>query len=576
MPNLSLLLATVALAGSEPNPPKWPSGVKVLRPGNDEQTQTIINNVFKTNGGQVPAFNGQFTDKRFALMFMPGTYNLDVRVGYYTSVIGLGESITDTSISNVYSENGSGDYTQGALSNFWRSAENFHSVPTRLWNGHSEPSMMWAVSQASPLRRVSVAGGLDLWEGRGYSSGGYLSDCTVSGSITTGSQQQWYSRNVNLAQWVGGVWNIVFQGTPNTPPTSCQSNKCLYSNLQSTPVIAEKPFISSPDGTKFNLHIPQIEYNKVGASTEKTPTVTVGFENVYVTKENDTAKVINKKLNAGLHIILSPGIYSLDEPILVQKPDTVVLGLGFPTLISTNGHPAIVIAGGIGGVRVSGILLEAGKKPTKSLLLWGDSRPSTSSFMHDVFARVGGPTNQYTNPTQVKTMIVINSPNVVIDNSWLWRADHDITGNVVNSNNPCLNGLIVNGDNVTAYGLAVEHTLEDLVQWNGENGKIHFYQSELPYDVTQQQFGDQGFVSLRVASNITKFTSHGMGAYSFFRDHSVAVHNGFLIPSSPEISCTNTFTIWLSGKGQITHVLNGQGESVNSTFNDKVSPVCSF
>ena len=44
---------------------------------------------------------------------------------------------------------------------------------------------------------------------------------------------------------------------------------------------------------------------------------------------------------------------------------------------------------------------------------------------------------------------------------------------------------MVDGDDVTTYGLAVEHTLEDLTVWNGEGGQVYFYQSELPYDVDQ-------------------------------------------------------------------------------------------
>ena len=77
------------------------------------------------------------------------------------------------------------------------------------------------------------------------------------------------------------------------------------------------------------------------------------------------------------------------------------------------------------------------------------------------------------NPTgDVKTgnMMQIDSGNVIIDNTWLWRADHDIEGLVYKSRNPVSNGLVVNGDNVVGYGLAAEHTLGDMLQWNGNNG----------------------------------------------------------------------------------------------------------
>ena len=68
-------------------------------------------------------------------------------------------------------------------------------------------------------------------------------------------------------------------------------------------------------------------------------------------------------------------------------------------------------------------------------------------------------------------MMVVNTGYTIIDNVWLWRADHDVSGDLVkNGKNPCSTGLQVNGDNVISYGLAAEHTLKDLVEWNGENG----------------------------------------------------------------------------------------------------------
>lgn len=86
-------------------------------------------------------------------------------------------------------------------------------------------------------------------------------------------------------------------------------------------------------------------------------------------------------------------------------------------------------------------------------------------------------------------MVQINSGYVIYDNSWLWRADHDIGGLVHNSKNYVANGIVIAGDHVTAYGLASEHTLEDLVVWNGNWGQTVFYQSEFPYDVTDQNYG---------------------------------------------------------------------------------------
>ena len=102
--------------------------------------------------------------------------------------------------------------------------------------------------------------------------------------------------------------------------------------------------------------------------------------------------------------------------------------------------------------------------------------------MSDVFARVGGTNNSSETQVTTQRMVQITSANVVVDHTWLWRADHDVNGSVYDSRNYVENGIQVNGDGVRAYGLFSEHSLGDLVQWNGDNGETYFYQSELPYD----------------------------------------------------------------------------------------------
>lgn len=61
--------------------------------------------------------------------------------------------------------------------------------------------------------------------------------------------------------------------------------------------------------------------------------------------------------------------------------------------------------------------------------------------MHDIFVRVGGTNNPALGQNKAKYMVQVNSDNVVVDNTWLWRADHDIIGNVYNSNNPVDTGF---------------------------------------------------------------------------------------------------------------------------------------
>ncbi len=591
----SVILSSALMA--EPNPPSWPASVTVFDPGQSAVTiNGIVDAAYATNGGQTPCNNGQFTTNRYAFLFKPGIYatGVSIPVGFYTSVIGLGQEPSDTQIPDVFCEQGCAAPDSGALDTFWRSAENFATTPTRL-NG----VMQWAVSQAAPLRRIQLpapgippAGGLfgiQLWEnqngGDGFASGGFMGDCNIASSPTTllnvssGPQQQWMSRNCQMNWSDEGVWNFVFVGcTGKIPPTTVQKLgyfRPVNTNIAATPVIAEKPYIKFAGGFYF-LEIPPLEFEKTGPTTDFTTNVTsVDFANVYVVQDpaNETAGNINDKINMGLHIILTPGIYgNLNGPIQVKKSVTI-LGIGFPTLIAKNGQPCIQVLDGVRGVRIGGILLQAGSDPSHPspvLLQMGQTRVTggNANFLYDIFARVGGPADPSVNPVAAKTMVEINQDNVIIDNAWLWRADHwsvvnGVDNPVKNGDNPCDTGLLVNGDNAITYGLAVEHTLKDLVVWHGENGRAFFYQAEYPYDVTQA-YGNSGFAAYRTTAQ--KHTAYGLGVYSFFRDFPVNMPSGIatMVPVPAGNSFTNVLTKYLTGNGGIKHVINTTGNIVQA------------
>ena len=87
-------------------------------------------------------------------------------------------------------------------------------------------------------------------------------------------------------------------------------------------------------------------------------------------------------------------------------------------------------------------------------------------------------------PGKATTSLVVNSDDVILDDIWAWRADH---GNGVGwTVNTADTGVIVNGDDVTAYGLFVEHYQRYEVIWNGESGRTIFFQNEMPYDPPSQ------------------------------------------------------------------------------------------
>merc|ERR1712060_853682 len=153
--------------------------------------------------------------------------------------------------------------------------------------------------------------------------------------------------------------------------------------------------------------------------------------------------------------------------------------------------------------------------------------------LSDVICRVGGASGASGADVSTDQMIQLNAPGVICDHLWLWRADHQAPGwpNPVKfSRNPVFNCLEVNGDGVLCYGLFAEHVLRDAVVWNGENGKVFLFQCELPYDVTQQNFGDAGYVGFRIAPHIQKHELRGAGVYSNFRDNVVEAKSGFVVP----------------------------------------------
>merc|ERR1719229_238704 len=271
-----LLVGTSFLVSSlsaEPNPPKWPANVYVFDDSNPSDTQSIVDKVFSEQGGKSPTFHGHWSNDRYAFLFKPGAHSVNVNIGYYTALYGTGVAPDDTNIQGVASSNGAYDKSHGALCNFWRSAENFKI----------DQSMTWSVSQASPLRKAYVNGQLRLSEPPGYSSGGYLSDCHVSKTIISGTQQQWFTRNTEMNSWNGGSWNMVFVGTPNAPDTNCGK----YTNIPSTPVIAEKPYIVIDAQTsKHSLYVPRLEMDKIG-STKNYASLSdvIDFANVYVSTE---------------------------------------------------------------------------------------------------------------------------------------------------------------------------------------------------------------------------------------------------------------------------------------------------
>jgi hypothetical protein len=393
----------------------------------------------------------QFGSNRYAYLFKPGQYDLDVRVGFYMQVLGLGPTPDSVTITGAVRSKARWMANHNATCNFWRGVENLSVIPTQ-----DESTNIWAVSQATALRRVHVRGALNLWDG-GWSSGGFIADSKIDGQINSGSQQQWFSRNAEWGRWKGGSWNMVFVGTLH-PPTG-RWPEAPNTVIDQTPVIREKPFLVIDSAGNYSVMVPKLSPNGSNGITwgsGLSSGTAIPIDQFYIGQaEKDNAASLNAALKAGKHLLLTPGIYPLEDCIQITRPDTIVLGLGYATLQPVNGTPALLVSD-VDGVKLGGILIEAGTKNSSTLLKVGEavsgrSHAADPVCLWDVFCRAGG-----AQAGSATCMVTINAKNVVGDNFWLWRADH---GRGVGWNaNPNPNGLIVNGDDVTLYGLFVEHT----------------------------------------------------------------------------------------------------------------------
>jgi hypothetical protein len=498
--------------------------------------------------------NNQFGPARNALLFAPGDYKVDIPIGYYTEVLGLGASPDSVRITgNVHS-----DATlpqNNATCTFWKAAEGFSVTPTG-------GVMKWAVSQAVPFRRMHIRGDIVLHQNGGWASGGWMSDDLIDGKVGAGPQQQWISRNTEWGSWTGANWNMVFVGVVN-PPTG-EWPTPPYTKIDTVPVVREKPFLEVDSSGNYSVRVPALRTNSSGITWRggSTPGKSIPLSEFYVARpESDTAATINAQLAKGKNLLFTPGIYELTDTIRVRRAGTVVMGLGFATLLAKNGATPMTVDD-VDGVILAGLLFDAGEINSPVLLEVGPSGSNANHArnpisLHDVFFRVGGAA-----VGKASVNLRINSNNTIVDHTWIWRADHG-TG-VGWKSNTSANGLVVHGNDVTIYGLFVEHFQEYQVLWNGNGGRVYFYQSEIPYDPPDQPSytsapGTNGWASYKVADNVKSHGAWGLGIYSVFRNRGVVLSRAIEVPNSPNVRFHDMITVRLGNNGEIENVINDTG-----------------
>jgi F5/8 type C domain-containing protein len=538
------------------NTPNFGPNVEIFDPSMSASSiQSTLDSVFNTQK------LNQFGTQRYALLFKPGTYSAEANIGYYTSIQGLGQNPDDVTINGdvtVDAFDGTGNATQ----NFWRSAENMAINP-------SAGSDRWAVAQAGPFRRMDVHGGLELYPASyGYASGGYIADSKVSGQVSSVSQQQWYSQDSNFGSWSGSVWNMVFSGVTGAPVQSFPSPP--MTTLATTPTSRDVPYLYVDSSGNYHVFVPSLRTNASGASWANgaTPGTSLPMSQFFVATPSDTAAQINSALAEGCNLFFTPGIYNINQTLNVTNPDTVVLGVGFPTLIPQNGVNTMQVSD-VNGVRIDGLLFDAGTTNSNALLTLGTQGSTTShasdpDSVQDTFFRIGGDI-----AGKATNSLVVNASNTLINDIWAWRADHGNSGTVGWTTNTAAHGLVVNGSNVLATGLFVEHYQQQQVVWNANGGETIFFQDEMPYDPPNQAAwmdgSSNGYPAYEVAPSVTSHQAYGLGSYCYFNvNPAVVADHAFEAPNGSGVQFHDLLTVSLGGVGVIEHVINETGGATPS------------
>ena len=502
-----------------------------------------------------------FTDARHAILFKPGRYDLDVNIGFFTQVAGLGMLPGAVAIrGHVHAE---ADWNNGmALVNFWRGAENMSVAP-------ADGQDRWAVSQAAPYRRIHLHGDLALDDG-GWSSGGFIADCRIDGVVRSGTQQQWFARNSAISGWDGANWNMMFMGVDGAPPTSFPDPP--DTTLAAVPVIREKPFLFVDHDGDWQVFVPAVRRAARGTSWAGGSPLgrSIPLDRFLIAQPGVSVTEMNAALSAGRHLLLTPGIYRLDRPIAIERAGTVVLGLGLATLMPISGNAALTVAD-VAGTSIAGLLIDAGETASPVLIQVGPRgarlrNAAMPTLLADLFFRVGGAAIG-----NADTCLEINNHHVIGDHLWIWRADHgDRSHGHVHvgwDESRGDHGLVVNGDDVMIHGLFVEHFRRYQTMWNGERGRTYFYQCELPYDPPSQAAymagATRGWAAYKVADHVDDHQATGLGIYAnFTADPSIVLDHAIEAPRKPKVQFRSVTTISLGGgKGRIAHLVNEAGST---------------
>lgn len=533
-------------------------------------------------------FHDQFSPNRYAVLFYPGDYKAAglLLVPYYVSMAGLGRTPYDVEVSNIHTPAPLRD--DNGTCTFWRSLENLSVIGPETYD---EPqTFKWAVSQAAPLRRIYSERTMRAQWGKGWVSGGFAADCYFVAPAGSDHQQQWYYRNSVLNKGRGNYleekYNYCFHGVElgaGADAATYHDNWAEGGNVTFIPTvdaIREKPFLFVDETGRFKVFRPALRRDSKGVSYTRTDmgegTVLDVEQDFYVVCPGTSARTMNEQLEQGRHLLFTPGMYTLSEPLRVNRPGTIVLGLGFATLIPGEGNPESAISvSDVDGVTIASLMFDAHYSSHVLLHVGGETHhrhADDPTLLADLFFRIGG---FRAAPVHVDQSIVIDSHDVIGDHFWIWRADHGVRGSVGWKVNTAPNGLVVNGDYVTIHGLFNEHFQQYQTLWNGEHGRTYFFQCETPYDAPDQaaymsEGGTRdGYAAYKVADHVQNHFATAFGIYDvLFTD--IRIENSIEVPSNPGIHLHNICNNSLSNQPNkgFGFIVNGLVKSTYSTHRD--------
>jgi hypothetical protein len=575
----------------------------------DSMSQSAIQSDLDAIASRQVPIGAQFDSQRYAILFEPGTYGssgdpLVFQVGYYTEVAGLGAMPQDTTINGAIDvlNNLCTAGTQDCNSddNFWRSLSNVtlnvdlsattpnYAPPVQdaFGAGCANTAEFWSGSQAAPIRRTIINGSVvfqDYCANNNFASGGFLADSQVSGDLDFFGNQQYMVRNSSIGGASGcpnGLWNMTYSGVQGAPAPvftgQCQQNTVVAKS----PVTEEQPFLYTDSHGRKNVFVPAVQTNSSGTSwaSGHEAGTSVPLSRFFIATPATPAAQISLADLLGKDVLLTPGVYDLKQPIVISRRGSVVLGLGFATLVPQTGQAAMTVLPNT-GVKVSGLIVDAGPVNSRTLmsvgLPLGTGSATDPDLISDVFFRIGG---AETTPVSANVSLVDYAGHSIIDNVWAWRADH---GNDVGwTQNQADTGLDVAGNDVTAYGLAVEHYQKNEVIWSGQGGTDIFFQNELPYDPPTQADWmasptQDGYPAFLVNNNVKTFTGYGMGSYVVFTSTPATLFDAeaFEVPKTSGVQLHNVFGVWIAGSGGDSSLIDGIGGPVTSTDPGNQNPV---